>query len=99
MLILLVSEQNVCKSYIMGNNCKGSNRVLRGGSWNNTPQNSRVANRNNNTPDNRNNNIGFRVVSSQLKRSINRSEQNATQTDVKPVKPVIFPVPKRAKSE
>jgi hypothetical protein len=43
-------------------NCKGSNRVLRGGSWNNDPTNCRVANRNNNTPDNRNNNIGFRLA-------------------------------------
>lgn len=40
----------------------GSNRVKRGGSWNNNAQNCRVANRNNNTPTNRNNNIGFRVV-------------------------------------
>ncbi|GHV22420.1 hypothetical protein FACS189494_09230 [Spirochaetia bacterium] len=40
----------------------GSNRVLRGGSWNNNAQNLRSANRNNNTPSNRNNNIGFRVV-------------------------------------
>ncbi len=38
-------------------------RVLRGGSWNNTPQNLRSANRNRNTPDNRNNNIGFRIAS------------------------------------
>ena len=38
-------------------------RVLRGGSWNNNPNNCRSANRNNNNPDNRNNNIGFRVVS------------------------------------
>ena len=36
-------------------------RVLRGGSWNNNPQNLRSANRNRNTPDNRNNNICFRV--------------------------------------
>jgi hypothetical protein len=35
---------------------------LRGGSWNNDGQNCRSANRNNNTPDNRNNNIGFRAV-------------------------------------
>ncbi|MCB1909751.1 MAG: SUMF1/EgtB/PvdO family nonheme iron enzyme [Rhodocyclaceae bacterium] len=35
--------------------------MLRGGSWNNHPQNCRAANRNNNSPDNRNNNIGFRV--------------------------------------
>jgi formylglycine-generating enzyme required for sulfatase activity len=47
---------------------KGSNRVLRGGSWNNNATNCRVANRNNNTPDNRNNNNGFRLVLSQLKR-------------------------------
>jgi hypothetical protein len=42
--------------------CKGSNRVNRGGSWNNDPANCRVANRNNNTPDNRNNNLGFRLA-------------------------------------
>ena len=36
--------------------------VLRGGSWNNNPRNCRSAYRNNNAPDNRNNNIGFRVV-------------------------------------
>lgn len=41
----------------------GSNRVNRGGSWNNDPANLRSANRNNNTPDNRNNNLGFRCVS------------------------------------
>ena len=40
----------------------GSNRVLRGGSWNNNAQNCRSAYRNNNTPDNRNNNVGFRLV-------------------------------------
>ncbi len=37
-------------------------RVLRGGSFNNNPKNVRCACRNNNKPDNRNNNIGFRVV-------------------------------------
>jgi len=36
-------------------------RVLRGGAWNNNPMNCRAANRNDNAPDNRNNNIGFRV--------------------------------------
>jgi hypothetical protein len=39
-------------------------RVLRGGSWNNNPDNARGSNRNTNDPDNRNNNFGFRVVSS-----------------------------------
>ena len=41
---------------------EGSNRVIRGGSWNNNPENCRVANRNRNNPDNRNNNNGFRLV-------------------------------------
>jgi len=36
----------------------------RGGSWNDNPRNCRSAYRNYNTPDNRNNNIGFRVVCS-----------------------------------
>jgi retron-type reverse transcriptase len=44
----------------------GSNRVKRGGSWNNTASNCRSANRNNNDPSNRNNNIGFRLVSTML---------------------------------
>ncbi|MBW9267393.1 MAG: SUMF1/EgtB/PvdO family nonheme iron enzyme [Candidatus Thiodiazotropha sp. (ex. Lucinisca nassula)] len=38
-------------------------RVLRGGSWNNKPQNVRSANRNRNAPANRNNNVGFRLAS------------------------------------
>ncbi|TLU87725.1 MAG: hypothetical protein FDX21_02570 [Chlorobium sp.] len=35
---------------------------MRGGSWNNNPDNLRCSARNNNNPANRNNNIGFRVV-------------------------------------
>lgn len=35
---------------------------MRGGSWNNNASNLRIANRNNNWPDNRNNNIGFRAL-------------------------------------
>lgn len=42
------------------------NRVNRSGNWNNDATNCTVSNRNNNNPDNRNNNIGFRLVS-QLK--------------------------------
>ncbi len=37
-------------------------RVLRGGSFNNDSDNLRCANRNDTDPDNRDNNIGFRVV-------------------------------------
>ncbi len=36
--------------------------MLRGGGWNNTPDNARSAIRNRNTPDNRNNNTGFRLA-------------------------------------
>ena len=35
---------------------------MRGGSWNNNPQNVRASNRNRNEPTNRNNNIGVRCV-------------------------------------
>ena len=37
-------------------------RYVRGGGWNNNPDNARSANRNRNAPDNRNNNIGFRLA-------------------------------------
>jgi hypothetical protein len=43
--------------------------VLRGGSWNNNPDNLRSANRNDNAPDNRNNNVGCRVASTLRRRS------------------------------
>ena len=42
----------------------GSNRVQRGGSWNNNARNCRSANRNNNNPSNRNNNNGLRLCCS-----------------------------------
>jgi hypothetical protein len=38
--------------------------VIRGGSWNNDAVKCRSANRNNNPPDNRNTDIGFRLSSS-----------------------------------
>jgi len=38
--------------------------VIRGGSWNNNATNARVFYRNNNTPGNINNNIGFRLACS-----------------------------------
>jgi hypothetical protein len=41
-------------------------RVVRGGAFNNNDRNLRCAYRNNNDPNNRNNNIGFRVVVSTL---------------------------------
>jgi formylglycine-generating enzyme required for sulfatase activity len=38
-------------------------RVLRGGAFNNNADHVRASIRNNNDPDNRNNNIGFRLAS------------------------------------
>jgi len=38
--------------------------VVRGGCWNNNADNARASRRNRNNPDNRNNDIGFRVLSS-----------------------------------
>ncbi|MCA9542332.1 MAG: SUMF1/EgtB/PvdO family nonheme iron enzyme, partial [Myxococcales bacterium] len=40
----------------------GSNRVNRGGSWNSNARNVRAANRNWNSPGNRNSNLGFRLA-------------------------------------
>lgn len=42
---------------------EGSNRVKRGGSWNNNADNCTSSNRNNDDPSNRNNNNGFRLSS------------------------------------
>ena len=41
---------------------KGKNRVLRGGSYFNNAENCRCANRNDNHPENRNDNNGFRLA-------------------------------------
>jgi hypothetical protein len=44
------------------NDRTGSNRVNRGGSWDNDAANCRTANRINDTPTNRNTNNGFRLA-------------------------------------
>ena len=51
-----------CYNLVRWTNLKGSNRVNRGGSWNNEAANCRSANRNRNAPSNRDNNLGFRVA-------------------------------------
>ena len=53
-----------------GERSQAAKRVIRGGSWNNNPRNCRSANRNRNAPDNRNNNLGFRVARAQRGRWI-----------------------------
>ncbi|MCX6868862.1 MAG: RNA-directed DNA polymerase [Verrucomicrobia bacterium] len=65
----------------------GSNRVLRGGNWNNNADNCRVANRNNNSPGNTNNNIGFRTV---------RSSEDSPQREHHSDPAAIPPAPHRA---
>jgi RNA-directed DNA polymerase len=59
---LVVSECRYHSLSGVNPSSSGSNRVLRGGSWNNNPVNCRSANRNNNDPTNTNNNNGFRAV-------------------------------------
>lgn len=58
----------------------GSNRVKRGGSWNNNADNCTSANRNNNSPSNANNNNGFRLVST-LSGTGSHSERPASPAD------------------
>ena len=50
---------------VCGDEVGNSNRVNRGGSWNNDARNCTASNRDNNNPDNRNNNLGFRLAASQ----------------------------------
>ncbi len=51
---------------LLGDRSKaGVKRVVRGGSWNNNGRNCRSACRNRNEPDNRNNNVGFRLLLAQ----------------------------------
>src|SRR5262249_40350803 len=47
-----------------GERASDGQRVMRGGSWNNKPENLRASNRNRNNADNRNNNVGFRLAPS-----------------------------------
>lgn len=47
----------------------GENRVIRGGSWNEHARNVRAAYRNGNTPDDRNNDLGLRLVRAQARGS------------------------------
>lgn len=51
--------------YSGGRGHMGSKRVMRGGSWNNNARNVRAATRNWNSPENRNNNVGFRLARAQ----------------------------------
>ncbi len=48
----------------------GANRVMRGGSWINEARNCRVANRNNAHPGNRDNDLGFRLLSTKLRQRV-----------------------------
>jgi hypothetical protein len=56
--------------------------VNRGGAWNDNPRNVRSANRNRNTTDNRNNNLGFRLASTPLARTARSTEPAGAQPGV-----------------
>lgn len=57
------------------NATQGNARVVRGGSWLSNPGDLRVSNRLRNTPDNRNNNLGFRCAASAPKAAPFRAER------------------------
>lgn len=56
--------RNLRGNFFKARGNRGSNRVNRGGSWNNSADNCQSANRNNDHPGNRNDNLGFRLSSS-----------------------------------
>jgi len=58
---------------------EGEGRVVRGGSWNNNGRNVRSANRNRNAPDNRNNNLGFRLALAQHAAGLHMNDQIVIQ--------------------
>lgn len=62
--VKFAASRGLRNNYIKKKGCRlqGSNRVNRGGSWNNNANNCRSANRNNNNPGNSNNNLGFRLA-------------------------------------
>ena len=72
---------------------EGDNRVVRGGSWNNdNTDNFRCAYRNNNKPDNRNNNNGFRCASTLDAGARSSTEAGASQRESRPL-PGCAPAP------
>ncbi len=58
----MLEQKTIEGDTVVGRQRTSQNRVLRGGSWINEPQNLRAANRNHNTPDNRNRNNGLRLA-------------------------------------
>ncbi|MFM7167784.1 MAG: SUMF1/EgtB/PvdO family nonheme iron enzyme [Planctomycetaceae bacterium] len=63
-----------------GHFSKGSDRVIRGGSWNSNARNVRAASRNRNDPGNADNNLGFRPLNSAFCLT---SQRNAEQKNVR----------------
>ena len=61
----------------------------RGGSWNNNARNARAANRNNATPDNRNNNLGFRLSSTRAARYCSGQGRSVSATVSMSIRPAL----------
>ncbi|MGH7595334.1 MAG: hypothetical protein ACREOI_03235 [bacterium] len=49
--------------------------MLRGGAWNNNPNNVACAYRNNNDADNRNNNVGFRCAKTPFRKTKSKRQK------------------------
>ena len=62
---------------IEGTPRQNSQRVLRGGNWINNARNLRSANRNANSPDNRNHNIGLRLAGALLNSTYRKAKLKA----------------------
>ncbi len=60
----------------------GSNRHIRGGSWNNDASNATSSYRNNNNPSNDNNNYGFRLFSTMIRNSLSNSVMPAPEHEL-----------------
>ena len=58
--------------------------MKRGGNWNNSATNVRVANRNANNPGNRNNNLGFRLASTRRRRPPGAAGQQGARHGERP---------------
>ncbi len=92
----------MCRPELRGQVRSTARRVLRGGAFNNNSRNVRCAYRNNNDPDNRNNNIGFRVVVSTLfynsRMAWRRNDATGTRRMAEPVPGRVPLIPGRANS-
>mgnify|MGYP003835745527 FL=1 len=78
-------SRNLRASFFKARGGRGANRVMRGGSWNNDAQNCRSAIRNRIKPDNRNDNVGFRLSSSRQRPDAARPRVHRQRQGLDPI--------------